>query len=247
VSKAPRRSPEEERVHRKQRLAAAFRMLARAGHDEGAGGHVTARDPIEPDRFWVNPFGRYFGHLRVSDLLLVDPQGRVVQGEGRVNPAAYAIHSEVHAARPDVVAAAHAHSVHGRALAALHRRLAPITQDACAFYETHDVYDDYSGVVLERDEGKRIARALGEHKALILANHGLLTVGGSVEEATWWFLSLDRCCQVQLLAQAAGEPREIDPAGARQAREEIGSAAVARLNFRPLYEAVTRAEPDLFE
>src|SRR5262245_46029889 len=87
------RTVAEERLHRKQRLAAARRLFAKLGYDEGAGGHVTARDPEHPQRFWVNRFGQYFGHVRVSDLLLVDASGRVVEGDGRVNPAGYAIHS----------------------------------------------------------------------------------------------------------------------------------------------------------
>ena len=117
--------PATERLYRQQRLAAAFRLFARFGFDEGVAGHITARDPEDPDRFWVNPFGLHFGHISVSDLLLVDAEGDVVAGEGRLNGAAFAIHSQVHAARPDVVAAAHAHSLHGKAWSGLGRLLDP--------------------------------------------------------------------------------------------------------------------------
>src|ERR1041384_585724 len=109
-------SVEEERLHRKQRLAAAFRLFSRFGFDEGVAGHITARDPERTDHFWVNPFGMHFGHIRVSDLILVNDHGEVVEGDRLVNRAAYAIHSQVHAARPDVVAAAHAHSLYGKTL-----------------------------------------------------------------------------------------------------------------------------------
>lgn len=239
------RSPAEERLRRKQRLAATMRLFARYGFDEGVGGHVTARDPEATDHFWVNPFGRHFGHVRVSDLLLVNEAGDVVAGEGRVNPAGFAIHSAVHAARPDVVAAAHTHSTHGRAWSTLGRPLDPITQDACAFLDDHAVFGDYAGVVLAAEEGRRIATALGHRKALVLRNHGLLTVGGSVDEAAWWFIAMDRSCQVQLLAEAAGQPVVIDPAAAAQARDTIGTPAIGRLNFRPLYEDIVRAQPEL--
>jgi ribulose-5-phosphate 4-epimerase/fuculose-1-phosphate aldolase len=241
------RAREEERLHRRQRLAATLRAFADRGFDDGAGGHITARDPVLEDHFWINPLGRHFGHLRVSDLLLVNHEGEVVKGEGRVNPAGFAIHSQVHAARPDVVAAAHTHSTYGQAWSTLGRPLDPITQDACAFYRDHEVFDDYGGVVLELDEGKRIARTLGDGKAVILRNHGLLTVGGTVEEAAWWFISMDRCCQVQLLAEAAGVPRLIDEESALAAWEIIGSPALGRLNFQPIYEDVTRAQPDLLD
>jgi ribulose-5-phosphate 4-epimerase/fuculose-1-phosphate aldolase len=241
------RTVEQERAHRKLRLAATMRLFARFSFDEGVGGHVTARDPEYADRFWINPLGHYFGQIRVRDLLLVDPAGAVVAGNGEVNPAGYAIHSRIHAARPDVVAAAHAHSIHGRAWSALRRPLAPLTQDACAFFEDHAVFDEYSGVVLDIDEGKRIAAALSGHKAMILGNHGLLTVGGSVEEAAWWFISMDRCCHVQLLAEAAGSPKPIPAESARRARDLIGAPPIARLNFRPLYQSILADMPDLTE
>src|ERR1700682_6654978 len=101
----------EERTHRKRMLAAAFRLLSRFGFDEGVAGHITARDPERLDHFWVNPFGMHFGQICVSDLILVNDHGQVVEGKYPVNGAAFAIHSQVHAARPDVVAAAHAHSL----------------------------------------------------------------------------------------------------------------------------------------
>lgn len=126
----------EERLHRKQRLAAAFRLFARYGFDEGVAGHITARDPEFSDRFWVNPFGMYFGQIRVSDLLFVNDRGDILEGDRPVNAAAFAIHSQVHAARPDIVAAAHAHSLYGKTWSSLGRLLDPLTQDACAFYTT---------------------------------------------------------------------------------------------------------------
>jgi ribulose-5-phosphate 4-epimerase/fuculose-1-phosphate aldolase len=241
----PRRTPEQERLHRRQRLAATLRIFARLGFAEGAGGHVTARDPIEPDRFWINPLGLHFGHVRVSDLLLVDADGTVVTGTGAVNPAGYVIHSHIHAARPDVVAAAHTHSVYGRAWSALARPLDPLTQDACAFYGDHEVSDQFGGVVLEQEEGKRIAARLGPAKAIIMRNHGLLTVGGTVEEAAWWFVAMERACQVQLLAQAAGVPVPVPADVAVATRAAMGTPQMGRLNFRPMYADIVRSEPDL--
>src|SRR5258706_1232675 len=158
-------SVEEERLHRKQRLAAAFRMFSKCGFDEGVAGHITARDPEQLDHFWVNPFGMHFGQIRASDLILVDHAGTVVEGRAEVNLAAFAIHSRIHAARPDVVAAAHAHSLYGKSWSALGRLLDPLTQDACAFYEDHVVFEDYTGIVEEASEGDRIASDLGSKKA----------------------------------------------------------------------------------
>jgi ribulose-5-phosphate 4-epimerase/fuculose-1-phosphate aldolase len=237
----------DERLHLKQRLAAAFRLFSRFGYDEGVAGHITARDPELADHFWVNPFGVHFGLLRVSDLVLINHRGEVVEGGRPVNQAAFAIHSQVHAARPDVVAAAHSHSLHGKAWSTLGRLLDPLTQDACSFYGDHSLFDDYTGVVLDTEEGKRIAHALGHRKAVILRNHGLLTVGHTVDEAAWWFIAMDRCCHAQLLAEAAGTPVKIDPDDAELTARQVGNPALGWFNFQGLYDLIVRDQPDLLD
>jgi ribulose-5-phosphate 4-epimerase/fuculose-1-phosphate aldolase len=240
-------TPEEERRHRKERLAASFRLFSRFGFDEGVAGHITARDPERLDHFWVNPFGTHFSQIRTSDLVLVNDQGQVVEGNREVNLAAFAIHSRIHKARPDVVAAAHAHSLFGKSWSSLGRLLDPLTQDACAFYEDHVVFDDYTGIVEEASEGDRIAHALANKKAAILRNHGLLTVGQSVDEAVWWFITMDRSCQAQLLAEAAGHPRKIPPETAKHTYAQVGSPLAGWFQFQPLWERISREQPDLFE
>jgi len=240
-------TPAEERRHRKERLAGAFRLFARFGFDEGVAGHITARDPERPDCFWVNPFGVYFGHIRVSDLILVNHKGEVIEGNRPVNGAAFAIHSRVHAARTDAMAAAHAHSLYGKSWSSLGRLLDPVTQDACAFYEDHAVFDDYTGVVYETSEGDRIAKTIGNHKAVILRNHGLLTVGQTVEEAAWWFITMERSCQAQLLAEAAGKPLSIAAQSALITRGQVGSSYAGWFQFQPLWSKIACEEPDLFE
>jgi ribulose-5-phosphate 4-epimerase/fuculose-1-phosphate aldolase len=240
-------SPDEERLHRKQRLAAGFRLFAKFGFEEGVAGHITARDPIEPDTFWVNPFAVPFAHVKQSDLIRVNHNGEVVDGNYHVNTAAFAIHSQVHAARPDVIAAAHSHSTFGRALSALGETLEPITQDVCAFYDDHALFDDYTGVVTDIEEGKRIAHALGDNKAVILRNHGLLTVGTSVDSAVFWFITMERSCQVQLVAKAAGTVVHIDADQAAKTHDQVGTEFVGWLAFQPLYAKITREQPDLLD
>jgi ribulose-5-phosphate 4-epimerase/fuculose-1-phosphate aldolase len=238
---------QDERRHRKQRLAAAFRLFGQFGFDEGLAGHITARDPERPDHFWVNPLGLNFKQVRVKDLLLVNHDGEVVEGDRSLNQAAFVIHSQVHAARPDVVAAAHAHSVHGKAWSAMRKQLDPLTQDACAFYGDHALFDDYTGVVLDLDEGERLAKVLGENKAVILANHGLLTVGKTVDEAAWWYITMERTCQVQLLADAAGAPVPIDPEQAAKTAGQVGHPTAGWRAFQPLYDWIVAKQPDLLE
>jgi ribulose-5-phosphate 4-epimerase/fuculose-1-phosphate aldolase len=237
---------EDERRHRKRRLVAAFRLFGHFGFDEGVAGHITARDPERLDHFWVNPLGLNFKLVRVKDLILVNGRGEVVDGHGRVNGAAFAIHSQIHGARPDVVAAAHAHSVHGKAWSSVRRPLDPLSQDSCAFFGDHAVYDDYSGVVLDLEDGKRIAHALGNYKAVILSNHGLLTVGQtSVDEAAWWFIAMERTCQAQLLAEAAGAPVLIDPDRAAKTALHVGAPMAGWRAFQPLYEWIVSTQAEL--
>jgi len=240
-------SPDAERTHIKQRMAAAFRLFDRFGFNEGIAGHLTARDPEQTDCFWVNPFGLSFGLIRASDMILVNHEGQVVEGDWPVNVAAFAIHSQVHAARPDVQAAAHTHSKHGRAFSTLGRLLDPLTQDACSFFEDHGLFDDYTGVVIDTEEGKRIAHALGDHKAAILRNHGLLTVGHSVDEAAWLYITMERSAEVQLMAEAAGTPVKIDPEMARHTRDQVGSHFACWFSFQPLFDKIVADQPDLLE
>lgn len=240
-------SPAAEREHNKKRLVAAFRLFGKFGFDEGVAGHITVRDSERPDHFWVNPMGVSFKMIKISDLLLVDHEGTVVEGNGLLNGAAFTIHGNIHKARPDVMAAAHAHSVFGKSWSSLGRPLDPITQDACAFYDDHAVFEDFTGVVLDDGEGERIAAALGGAKACILQNHGLLTVGHTVEAAAWWFITMERSCQAQLMAEAAGTPRLIGPADAAATYATVGSPLAGWFSFRPLYESIAAEQPDMFD
>jgi len=243
-------SLQEERLHRKQKLAGAFRLFSRFGFDEGVAGHITARDPEFPDTFWVNPYGVHFGQVKVSNLICVDHEGNVVEGNHPVNCAAFAIHSAVHTMRPDVNAAAHTHSPYGRAWSALGRTLDPITQDVCAFYNDHAVYDDFGGVAVELDEGVRIAKALGQNKAAILQNHGIITAGETVDAAAWWYICLERSCQVQLLAEAAshGKPlKTISPESAQKTYDIVGSPYAGWFQFQPLYARILKEQPDFLD
>ncbi|KAF1363285.1 class II aldolase/adducin domain-containing protein [Lizonia empirigonia] len=237
--------PYKERAYLKGRLAAAFRIFGKYGYDEGVAGHITMRDPVDPTTFWVNPFGVAFSLIKASDLILVNHDGEVIDGGPcrLLNSAAYMIHSAIHAARPDVLAAAHSHSIYGRAFCSLGRKLDTITQDSCAFHNDHVLYESFNGVVLAEEEGKNIASALGDKKAALLINHGLLTVGKSIEEAVFWFVSLDKCCQAQMLADAAaggrgGETVKIGEEEALFTYKTVGSPLAGWFSAKPLFDVI---------
>jgi ribulose-5-phosphate 4-epimerase/fuculose-1-phosphate aldolase len=241
-------SADEERLHRKQKLAGALRIFGRFGFGEGVAGHITVRDPEFPDHFWVNPFGQSFRHMRVSDLVLVNHDGDVVYGDRQVNRAAFVLHSAIHQARPDVVAAAHSHSPYGKAFSSLGIPLAPLTQDACTFYEDQSVVTEQGGaVVFEIEAGRQVAAGLGPHKAAIHQNHGLFTVGETIDEAVFWFISLERSCQAQLAAMAAGTSQVIRHEWASYTAEQNGTPWAGWFNFQPLWDEICRSDADLFD
>ena len=241
---------EEERHYRKKMLAAAYRIFGKLGFSEGVAGHITCRDPEYTDCFWVNPFGLSFRQLKMSDLILVNEEGEVVGGKAApLNKAAFAIHSAIHKARPDVIAAAHSHTIYGKTWSATGKLLDPLTQDACIFYEDHGLFNDYTGVVGELSEGDRIAEALKDKKAVILQNHGLLTVGHSIEECVFWFTTMERTCQSQLLAESTGnELIKIDPKIAKMTRDfEVGFPLAGYFSAQPLFQDIFAAQGDLID
>jgi len=241
-------SVEEERLERKQKLAGALRIFGRLGFGEGVAGHITARDPEYPDHFWVNPIGKSFRLMTVSDLILVNHSGEVVYGDQPVNPAAFAIHSAIHAARPDIVSAAHSHSVYGRAFSALGIPLDPITQDSCMFYQDHTVIEDQGGaVVLKVEAGKELASKFMTGRAAIHRNHGLFTVGQTVDEAVFLYISMERSCQAQLLAMAAGTPNLIKHEDAEYTHKQTAHPVAGWFSFRPLWDEICRTDPELFD
>ena len=246
-------SVEDERAHRKGRLAVAYRLFAQLGYDHWVAGHITVRDPEFPHQFWLNPFGRSWRHLRASDLLLVDLEGRLLAGEGAVNAAAFAIHSEIHRARPDVTAIAHAHTRSGRAWSATGRLLEPLSQDACAFYDDHAIFDDFSGVVYGSEEGGALGRRAGRQQGAappaprapdrrrdgrrgrVLAPPARAVLRGAAAPR------VAPAARRRIRGRTARSARPSPPTPARQ----VGEHVHGWMGFQPLYEEIVRADPDV--
>ncbi|WP_027855170.1 class II aldolase/adducin family protein [Marinobacterium litorale] len=242
-------SREEERRHLKERLVGACRAFALHGLDYGFAGHLTVRDPIDPSLYWTNPMAVHFADVKVSNLILADHEGTVVEGDYAINRAGFVLHAAIHEAHPDIVAMCHAHTVYGSAFAALGKELLPMTQDACAFYEDHVVILDEAGqVAVETKAGHKVADAFKGVKAAIHQNHGLLTASRhSIEAAAFWFIALERCCQQQLMIEATGQvPKLVTQDRARYSREHVGSEYIGWLHFQPIWEQLVKAQPDMF-
>ena len=240
----------DERRHLKERLVAACRAFALQGFDYGFAGHLTIRDPEHPSLYWTNPMAVHFSQVKVSNLILADHEGKVVEGRHAINRAGFVLHAGVHEAHPGIVAMCHAHTVYGTAFASLGKKLEPITQDAAVFFEDHVVIDDEAGqVAVEVEAGLKVANAFTGVKAAIHQNHGLLTVSRhSIEAAAFWFIGLERCCRQQLMVDATGiTPRLVTPERARYSREHVGSEYIGWLHFQPIWEHLVKTQPDMFD
>lgn len=229
-----------ERKWMLEHTAAAFRAFGRRGFGLGMAGHISVRDPVNPEHFWINPLGKHFSCMTVSDFIKVDKDGKFVSGnrEGVINAAGFKIHSAIHQARPDVNAACHAHSMYGTAYSTFGKPLDMINQDVCIFYNAHSVYEDFGGVVLEADEGARIGEALGDNKGIILQNHGLLTVGSTIDEAAFLFILMEKSCQTQMLVDqvASKNKRFISNESAAYTYMMTSDPESLYAEFQPEYE-----------
>ncbi|KAF5367359.1 hypothetical protein D9615_010271 [Tricholomella constricta] len=270
--------PYAEREWIKAHMAAVFRFWGKMGYGDGLSGHITVRDPVLPGHYWMNPIAVHFSSMTKSKLVLVDPQGHVSPHGAQlpINAAGFFIHSAIHKARPDIHAAAHCHSLHGKAWSVFGKPVEITTQDACALYDNLAVYANFGGVVLATKEGENIAEALGhKFKTCILQNHGLLTrklsypllpmamsladqwsvvsVGHTVDEAAHLFTTLDKQCQVQLLTERAAansggdlQRTVIDKADAEFSAKFIQDPHVAYTNFQPEYDLLVEETKGAF-
>ncbi len=227
------RDPAAERAHRQRMCAIGYRIFAAQRWGHLGDGHISARDPILTDHFWLLDWGVPFAHATVDRLVLVGPDGSVKDADGTptgaVNTAGYNIHAPLLAARPDVVSAAHTHTQFGTPWSANVAAFRAISQESCAFVFDQALFDDEEVEVLSYDGGKRIGAALGGHKLAILRNHGLLTVGTTVEDAVGWFVMAERVAEVHVKAPDA---KPISDAAAAVAASTISPEGVGWRTFQ---------------
>ncbi len=205
-------------------LAACYRLAARFGFDEIVWNHISARVP-QSENFLINRFGLRFDEVTASNLITLAQDGTVVDGPREVNVTGYVIHRGIYVAREDVNCVMHSHSGGGLAVSALECGLLPIMQGAFMFYD-RVAYHDYEGLSENKEESARLAASLGEHNAMILRNHGLLTAGESVAEAFVQMYYLEQACRAQIDAMSTG-------AKLRLPSEEICRRAAAQYTRFP--------------
>ena len=198
-------------------LAALYRLVAHHRMTDLIYTHISARLPGPENHFLINQYGVMFHEMRASDLVKIDYDGNIVddaQQSRRVNAAGFCIHSAIHMARHDLACVIHTHTAAGMAVAAQKHGLLPISQHALKFYG-HLAYHGYEGIALDLDERERLVSDLGEHRAMILQNHGLLVAGRTIPEAFNNIYYLERACQAQVAALAGGAELVTPPEAVR--------------------------------
>ncbi len=194
----------------RQKLACLHRILAASGFTENMAGHVTMTADADGN-LWASPWGLWWDEVSAGDLCLVSPEGTVIDGRWDVSPAIF-LHTELHRTRPDARVVVHNHPYHATLLATMARPPAITHQAACMFDGALALVDEYQGQVLDKDAGVWLAERVGSADGVILANHGAIVIGASVEEATYRAATFERMCRLTADALVAGgETREIAP------------------------------------
>jgi len=189
----------------REELAACYRLIAHFRMTDLIFTHISVRLPGPEHHFLINPYGLMFDEITASNLVRIDLAGNPVEPTPYpVNPAGFVIHSAIHGARDDAQCVLHTHTRAGCAVAALECGLLPVNQISMEFYG-RIAYHDYEGIALDLSEQQRLVADLGDKSAMILRNHGLLTVGRSVSEAFLRMYYLEKACEIQLAAQASGQ------------------------------------------
>lgn len=233
ASAKPKYTTEEIRARRKRDCALGYRLFAVQRWGDLGDGHISARDPERTDCFWMLRWGVSYHAATVSDLVLVGPNGELVEGEGTINIAGYYIHHPILAARPDLVSAVHVHTGWGSPFSAEARMFEPISQESCIFFEDHALWDDEEVQVQSVTAGRRIAEVLGQNSAIILRNHGLLTGGDSVAEAVGRFVYMERVAELHMKVR---DPKPISAESARFAKEDLVKMGIGRQGFASMLQ-----------
>lgn len=230
-------------------LAAAYRLVALYGWDDLIFTHLSARVPGPEHHFLINPYDMMFDEITASSLVKIDDDGNPVMPTAHpVNPAGFTIHSALHMAREDAHAVMHLHTPHGQAVSAMAEGLLPHTQTAMT--ALHDLaYHEYEGIATDLEERDRLIADMGMKHAMILRNHGTLTVGATVGECFTRLYFLERACEAQVMMLSAGRdglhnPPQGTPNKVAEQSDEATVATVAnRLAWPALLRKLDRIDP----
>jgi L-ribulose-5-phosphate 4-epimerase len=224
----------------KQKLILAGRVLVAEGQDDFTRGHVSVRVPDEPRLFFMKPHSVGLDEITHDNILTIDLEGKVVAGGSRRHSEVF-IHSEIFKARPDVHSVIHTHPPYAVALSATGRPMRCFSQPAALFYQELGIYADTINLIRDQEMGAGVAHALGPHRAALLKNHGVVVVGGTIEEAVINTIMLENAAMIQMITEAAGDPAPDFPADdIAQLKHDISRPDQFVVNFNYLVRRLER-------
>lgn len=211
IQKSVRDQVSKEEWDTRVNLAACYRLMAEFGMVEMIANHISARVPGTENEFLINPYGMLYEEMTASCMIRIDVDGKVLFNatDYEVNQAGYVIHSAIHAARHDVDCIIHTHTLAGMAVSAMKCGVLPVAQSSMRFSDI--AYHDYEGVALRLEERERLVQNLGNREAMVLRNHGLLTVAPSIPECFNNMYRLERACQLQVTALSCNTELQYPP------------------------------------
>lgn len=227
-------------------LAACYRLIHMFGMDDLIYTHISARVPGPEEHFLINGFGLLYEEITASNLVKVDIEGNILSdSEWGINPAGYVIHSCIHREMPEIGCVLHTHTVAGTGVSAQEEGLLPLSQTSMLF--TGQVaYHDYEGVALREEEQARMLADMGDKRIMILRNHGLLTVGETVQEAFLLMYYMEQACRMQVAAQSGGGNLTIPSPQVQQYVRDAASggfgAGVGQREFAALVRRLDRQD-----
>ena len=226
-----------------QRLIDSGRILEANGLADMTQGHVSVRMPSDVNKFYMKPHSWGFSEITLENMVICDLEGEKIGGGGRRHSEVY-IHSEIYKVRPDVQSVIHCHPVHAVAFSSTGKKLLPISQPSCKFYGDHlPVYTDTIELIRNQEKGAGVAKVLGQNKAALMRNHGVVVVGGSVEESTMLALALEEACRIQLLAEAGGGVGELfDNATIERLYKTLQPTEMYAINFDYLLRKLAKGQ-----
>ncbi len=225
-------------------LAACYRLMAHYGMTEMIANHISMRLPGSHDEFLLNPYGMLYEEMTASSMIRIDVEGKVLFNatDYGINQAGYVIHSAIHKARHDVGCVIHTHTLPGMTVSAMKTGLLPLAQSAMRFFDV--AYHDFEGVAIRLDEQERLVASLGMREAMVLRNHGLLTVGPTIAECFNNMWRLERACQLQVMALSCNTELQMpSPESIKFTHEAIRGLHLGRREWPALLRKLDQIDP----
>lgn len=224
----------------KRKLILAGKVLVAQGHDDFTRGHISVRVPGKPSLFYMKPHSVGFDEITPKNILTIDLDGKVVAGKARRHSEVY-IHSEIYKVRPDVQSVIHSHPVYSVALSGTGRPVKAYSQPGALFHNDTGLYTDTINLIRSTEMGAGVARALGNNRAVLLKNHGVVMTGGSIESCVIGAIMLENSAQVQMVLEAAGSPApEFPDADIAKLKAILASEEQFVINFDYLVRRVAK-------